>query len=226
MRLTEFALSTAPVGCIYEYCTFLFGFTKTLRYLRTKPEIIAYTMEELLKYWIDYVTTFVGEVGNYLDIICINGDIAEQAGPIMSIKLYEKLIKPIEQKLSDRIHEITDAKINYHSCGSIAQFIPHFTDIGYDIVNPVQISAFDMEPCSLKSRFGDTMSFWGGLCNSQKTLPFGTPEQIRKEVKRNFECLKPKGGFIASSIHNITAEVPPQNIVAMFDAALEFRNYK
>lgn len=223
---TEYALSTPPVGCVYEYCTFLFGFTKTLRYLKTKPEIIVSAMEELLKYWTDYVTTFLDEVGRYLDVICINGDLAEQAGPIMSIKLYEKMIKPLERKLSLKIHDLVDAKINYHSCGSIAQFIPHFTELGYDVVNPVQISAFDMEPCSLKKRFGETMSFWGGLCNSQKTLPFGTPNKIREEVKKNFKCLKPGGGFVASSIHNITAEVPPQNIVAMFDAALEFRNYE
>ena len=128
-------------------------------------------------------------------------------------------------EISEKIHQISDAKINFHSCGAIAQFIPHFTEIGYDIVNPVQISAYDMEPCSLKKRFGNRMSFWGGLCNSQKTLPFGTPKQIREEVRRNFECLKPGGGFVASNIHNITAEVPPQNIVAMFDAANEFRNY-
>ncbi len=223
---TEFALSTPPVGCVYEYCTFLFGFTKTLMYLRTKPEILVSAMEELLRYWTDYVSTFLDEVGDYLDVICINGDLSEQAGPIMSITLYENMIKPIERKLSKKIHELAEAKINYHSCGSIALFIPHFTEIGYDVVNPVQISAYDMEPCSLKKRFGETMSFWGGLCNSQKTLPFGTPNQIREEVKRNFKCLKPGGGFVASPIHNITAEVPAQNIVAMFDAAIEFRNYE
>ncbi len=222
---TDFALSTPPVGCIYEYCTFLFGFTKTLRYLRTKPEFIIVTMEELLKYWTDYVTTFLEEVGSYLDIVCINGDIAEQAGPIMSVKLYENIIKPIERKLSKRIHELVETKINYHSCGSVSLFIPHFAEIGYDVINPVQISAYDMEPCSLKERFGDIMSFWGGLCNTQSTLPFGTLKQIRDEVRRNFECLKPGGGFVASNIHNITAEVPPQNIVAMFDAANEFGNY-
>jgi len=222
---TDFALSTPPVGCIYEYCTFLFGFTKTLRYLRTKPEFIIVTMEELLKYWTNYVTTFLDEVGSYLDVVCINGDLAEQAGPIMSVKLYENMIKPIERKLSKRIHELVETKINYHSCGSVSLFIPHFAEIGYDIINPVQISAYDMEPCSLKKRFGDIMSFWGGLCNSQNTLPFGTLKQIRDEVRRNFECLKPGGGFIASNIHNITAEVPPQNIVAMFDAANEFGNY-
>ncbi|MBA7565160.1 hypothetical protein ES708_06835 [subsurface metagenome] len=222
---TDFALSTPPVGCIYEYCTFLFGFTKTLRYLRTKPEFIIVTMEELLKYWIDYVTTFLDEVGSYLDIICINGDLAEQAGPIMSVKLYENMIKPIERKLSKKIHELVETKINYHSCGSVSLFIPHFAEIGYDVINPVQIGAYDMEPCSLKKRFGDIMSFWGGLCNTQNTLPFGTLKQIRDEVRRNFECLKPGGGFVASNIHNITAEVPPQNIVAMFDAANEFGNY-
>lgn len=222
---TDFALSTPPVGCIYEYCTFLFGFTKTLRYLRTKPEFIIVTMEELLKYWTDYVTTFLEEVGSYLDVVCINGDIAEQAGPIMSVKLYENMIKPIERKLSKKIHELVETKINYHSCGSVSLFIPHFAEIGYDVINPVQISAYDMEPCSLKKRFGDIMSFWGGLCNTQSTLPFGTLKQIRDEVRRNFECLKPGGGFVASNIHNITAEVPPQNIVAMFDAANEFGNY-
>ena len=222
---TDYALSTPPVGCVYEYCTFLFGFTKTLRYLRTRPEIIVAAMEELLKYWTDYATTFLSEVGDYLDIVCINGDIAEQAGPIMSLRLYENTIKPFERKLSEYIHKQVDIKINYHSCGSIAQFIPHFSEIGYDIVNPVQISAYEMEPCSLKKRFGEIISFWGGLCDSQKTLPFGSPKEIREEVNRNFRCLKPGGGFVASPIHNITAEVPPQNIVAMFDAANEFRNY-
>jgi len=222
---TDFALSTPPVGCIYEYCTFLFGFTKTLRYLKTKPEFIIVTMEELLKYWTDYVTTFLDEVGSFLDVVCINGDLAEQAGPIMSVKLYENMIKPIERELSKKIRELVETKINYHSCGSISLFIPHFAEIGYDVINPVQISAYDMEPCSLKKRFGDIMSFWGGLCNTQNTLPFGTLKQIRDEVRRNFECLKPGGGFVASNIHNITAEVPPQNIVAMFDAANEFGNY-
>ncbi len=221
----NFALVSAPTGCIYEYTTFLFGFTKALRYLKKKLELITAAMEGLLQYWVDYNITFLSEVGEYLDVLCINGDLAEQAGPIMDLGTYEKLIKPIEKKLSEKIHTLANLKINYHCCGSIPKFIPHFAEIKYDAVNPVQISAFDMEPCSLKKRFGEKISFWGGICNSQATLPFGNPEQIRKEVKRNFKCLRPGGGFVAASIHNITAEVPPQNIVAMFDAANEFRNY-
>lgn len=222
---TEYALITPPTGCVYEYTTFLFGFTKVLRYLRTKPELIVAAMEGLLKYWIDYNITFLNEVGEFLDVVCINGDLAEQAGPIMNLKIYEEMIKPIEKRLSEKIHKLADIKINYHCCGSIPLFIPHFIEIKYDAVNPVQISAYDMEPCSLKKRFGNIITFWGGMCNTQDTLPFGTPEQIREEVRRNFECFKPGGGYIAANVHNITAEVPPENIVAMFDAANRFRNY-
>lgn len=222
---SDYALVTPPTGCIYEYTTFLFGFTRVLRYLRTKQELLVAAMEELLKYWIDYNITFLNEVGEYLDVICINGDLAEQAGPIMNLTLYESMIKPIERKLSEKIHEIADIKINYHCCGSVPLFIPHWAEIGYDAFNPVQISAYDMEPCSLKKKFGNIITFWGGSCNTQKTLPFGTPEQIRNEIRKNLECFKPGGGYIAANIHNITAEVPPQNIVAMFDALNEFRDY-
>ncbi len=222
---TEYSLVTPTAGCVFEYTTFIFGFTKALRYLLRTPELIIAAMEGFLKYWMDYIETFLTEVGEYLDIVCINGDLAQQAGPWMNINLYEKIIKPIEKKLSDKVHELADVKINYHSCGSVPLFIPHWADIGYDACNPVQISAYDMEPCSLKKRFGDKITFWGGLCNSQETLPFGTLEEIRTEVKRNFFCFKPGGGYVASNIHNITAEVPPQNIIAMFNAANEFRPY-
>ncbi|MCK5150867.1 MAG: methyltransferase, partial [Candidatus Thorarchaeota archaeon] len=115
--------------------------------------------------------------------------------------------------------------INYHCCGSVPHFIPHFAEIGYDAVNPVQTGATDMDPCSLKKRFGRMIAFWGGLCDTQTTLPFGTPQEIREEVKYNVNCFKPGGGYIASNIHNILAEVPPENIVAMFEAAREFRAY-
>ncbi|MFX1601156.1 MAG: uroporphyrinogen decarboxylase family protein [Promethearchaeota archaeon] len=223
---TDFALVSPPTGCIYEYTTFLFGFTKVLRYLRTNIEMIIAAMEGLLKYWTDYNITFLNEVGEYLDVVCINGDLAEQAGPIMNLQIYENHIKQLESKLSEKIHELANVKINYHSCGSVPLFLPHFADIGYDAVNPVQISAYDMEPCSLKKRFGKIITFWGGLCNTQYTLPFGTPHQIKEEVKQNIACFKPGGGYIAANIHNITAEVPPQNIAAMFDSAIENRTYK
>jgi uroporphyrinogen decarboxylase len=124
------------------------------------------------------------------------------------------------------LHRLADIRINYSSCGSVARFIPRFSEIGYDAVNPVQIGASDMEACSLKRRFGSKITFWGALCDTQSTLLLGSVESIRQEVRHNIGCFKPSGEYIASNIHNLTAEVPPENIVAMFDAAREFRHYQ
>ena len=227
---TDYAIAAPPLGCIYEYTTFLFGFTKAMKHLQKNPELIVAAMEELERYWTDYAITLLEEVKfgkeHFVDIVSNNGDLAEQAGPIMSPKrIYEPLIKPIEKRFSQKVHELADVKINYHSCGSVPHFIPHFAEIGYDAVNPVQVGAFDMEPCSLKERFGHLITFWGGLCDTQSTLPFGTQEEVQREVKVNMACLKPGGGYIAANIHNITAEVPPENVVAMFDSAIRNRHY-
>jgi len=227
---TTFALATPPLGCIFEYTTFLFGLTKVLRYLRKNPELLIATMNELEKYWSDYATTFLKEIKfdeeYYVDIVSINGDLAHQAGPFMNpTEIYAPLIKPIESKLSQTIHAMAPVKINYHSCGSIVDFIPHFAEIGYDVINPVQISAYNMDPCSLKKQYGNVTSFWGGLCDTQETLPYGITDRIRNEVKHNIACLKPGGGYIASNIHNVLAEVPPQNIVTMFDTLRDCRDY-
>jgi uroporphyrinogen decarboxylase len=219
------AVSTSPTGNTFEYCTFLFGFVKTLKLTRTKPELLDAAMGHLLDYWKDYNTTFLGEVGEYLDLICINGDVAEQAGPIISPAFYEQHVKMLDKELVDHIKGMFPVSVNYHSCGSVPMFITHWIDVGYDAVNPVQISAYDMEPASLKARFGEKITFWGGLCNSQSTLPFGTPEAIRAEVEHNLSIMKPGGGYVAASVHNITAEVPPENIASMFDAAYEFGKY-
>jgi uroporphyrinogen decarboxylase len=218
---TTYAIAAPPLGCIYEYTTFLFGFKTALKHLRMNPELIVAAMEELEKYWTDYATTYLNEVkfGNqhYVDVVAVNGDLSVQNGPIMNVeKIYSRFIKPIEHRFALRIHKLANVKISYHCCGSIAQFIPHFSEIGYDAVNPVQVAAYDMEPCSLKKRLGGIITFWGGLCDTQHTLPFGSPEQIRKEVLHNITCFKSGGGYVASNIHNITAEVPSQNIAAMF----------
>ncbi|MFW9870978.1 MAG: uroporphyrinogen decarboxylase family protein [Candidatus Thorarchaeota archaeon] len=227
---TDYAIATPPLGCIYEYTNFLFGFTTAMKHLQKRSDLIVATMEELEKYWTDYAKTFLNEVkfGDefYVDIVSNNGDLAQQRGPIMSPeRIYEPIIKPIEKRFSENLHKLADVRINYHSCGAVSRFIPHFAEIGYDAVNPVQIGASDMDPCSLKQRFGAMITFWGGLCDTQSTLPFEKPERIRTEVQRNMACLRPGGGYIASNIHNITAEVPPENITAMFTAAKAFRKY-
>lgn len=222
---TQYAVSTGTIGNVFEYCTFLFGFVQTLKLVRKSPAIIIRTCEHLLDYWKAYNTAFLGKVGNYLDVICINGDLAEQSGPIFSPTFYEQHVMPLDKELVEHVKSLANVKVNYHCCGSIPLFIPHWITAGFDAMNPVQISAFDMEPCSLKQRFGNKIAFWGGLCDTQHVLPFSTPDQVRENVKKNMNCFKPGGGYIAANIHNITAEVPPENIIAMFDAAIEFGKY-
>ncbi|MHA1575731.1 MAG: uroporphyrinogen decarboxylase family protein [Candidatus Thorarchaeota archaeon] len=227
---TPYAIGARPIGILWDYVTWRFGFSKAMRHLRKSPEMITAVMEGLEKFWLEYATAFLNEVkfGDeyYVDVAELMGDLGAQSGPIMNPEeTYAPIIKPIELRFARKLKELALIKLNYHCCGSIPRFIPHFAEIGYDAVNPVQIGAFDMEPCSLKQRFGKDITFWGGLCDTQNTLPFGTPKQIREEVKRNLDCFKPGGGYIAANVHNILAEVPPENIVAMFDTAREFRNY-
>jgi len=223
---TSYAVCSTAVSNTFEFCTFLFGFTRAMKLVRVKPELLDTAMKELSRYWTDYISTYLDQVGKYIDVVCINSDLASQDGPLVNPAFYEQHVKPVDKKIVQHLKRVAPhVKINFHSCGSVPAFIPHFIDLGYDSINPVQVSACDMEPCSLKKRFGKSITFWGGLCDSQHTLPFGTPKMVRDDVKKNVNCLKTGGGFIAANIHNITAEVPPENIVAMFDAAREFGTY-
>lgn len=221
----HFGLVSTTLGCIYEYTTFLFGFTTALKHLRRRPELIVAAMEELLRYWMDFSRAYLEEVAGAVDVACINGDLADQGGPLINPRLYEDLAFPFERRLSRHVHALVDAKVNYHCCGSTPAFLPLFVRLGFDAYNPVQVGARDMEPCSLKRRFGRDIVFWGGACDTQSTLPFGSPAQVRAEVRRNLACFKPGGGYVAANIHNLTAEVPARNVVALFDALREFRAY-
>ena len=117
------------------------------------------------------------------------------------------------------------AHLFLHTCGAICEIIPDFIEIGIDILNPVQISAKGMDSKRLKKEFGKEIVFWGGGCDTQKILPFGTPEKVREEVKQRIEDFAPGGGFVFTQVHNIQAGVPPENIEAMFEAAKEFGKY-
>jgi uroporphyrinogen decarboxylase len=223
---TPYAVCSTAIGNTFETCTFLFGLVKAMKLVRTNPALLDAAMNRLLAYWKDYNTTYLAEVGPFIDVACMNGDLAGQDGPLINPAFYEKHVKPVDTQLVKHVKKLAPRlKLNYHTCGSVPAFIPHLADVGFDSINPVQISAYDMEPTSLKQRFGKRIAFWGGLCNPQGSLPFGTPEQVRTETKHNVERFKPGGGFIAANVHNITAEVPAANIVAMFDAAFDNAKY-
>jgi hypothetical protein len=164
-------------------------------------------------------------IGNTIDVIFICGaDFGTQTSAFCSIETFRDLWMPYYKRINDWIHKNTGWKTFKHCCGSIRSFIPSFIDSGFDILNPVQISAADMDAKELKSEFGDHIVFWGGGVDTQKTLPFGKPEDVRREVLERCEIFSPGGGFVFSSIHNIQANTPVENIVAMIDALKEFNS--
>jgi hypothetical protein len=163
-------------------------------------------------------------VGNKIDVIFMTGtDFGTQNGPFISPKAYRRLYQPFQKRLNDWVHENTTWKIFIHSCGSIFKLIPDFIEAGFDILNPVQTSAADMDPQTLKSEFGDHIVFWGGGIDTQKTLPFGTPDEVRKQVKERIDIFGPGGGFVFNSIHNVQAGVSAENLLALYETFIENR---
>jgi len=163
-------------------------------------------------------------VGNKIDIVFTTGtDFGIQNGLFISIDLYRELYKPFHKKINDWIHSNTEWHSFMHCCGSIYKMIPEFIEAGFDILNPVQISAKDMDPLKLKKNYGKYLTFWGGGVDTQKTLPFGTSYQIKEEVKKLINIFNNDGGFVFSSIHNIQANIPIENIIAMIEVIQEYR---
>jgi uroporphyrinogen-III decarboxylase len=158
-------------------------------------------------------------VGDYVQVVFITGtDFGTQRGPFISPETYRQLYKPFHEMVNDKIHQLTNWKTFMHSCGSIYELIPDFIDAGFDILNPVQSSAANMDPQTLKKEFGKDLVFWGGGVDTQKTLPFGTPDEVYRQVRQRIEIFAPDGGFVFNAIHNIQSNVPTENILAIFRA--------
>jgi hypothetical protein len=164
-----------------------------------------------------------GEVGNRVDAAFICGtDFGTQDSQFCSVDDFRELYAPYYKKVNDWIHQNTEWKTFKHSCGAVEPFMREFIDAGFDIINPVQINAANMDPVLLKKKYGKHLVFWGGGVDTQITLPFGTPEEVRKEVLENCEIFSRNGGFVFNTVHNIQANVPGENVVAMLEALNEF----
>jgi uroporphyrinogen decarboxylase len=139
----------------------------------------------------------------------------------MSRGMYQELFKPRHARMWRRAKELADVKVMLHCCGGVRPLLPDLIEAGLDAINPVQISCTGMEPAGLKRDFGRQLTFWGGGCDTHFVLPNGTPEQIRAHVKQELEILAPGGGFVFQQVHNVLANVPPENLLAMFEAVKE-----
>ena len=224
-RDSPYGICTTISGVVYEVCWYMRGLERWFIDTIENPEFCELLLDKILQYWIDFETCLFGEIGDLVDVVMIGDDLAGQDGPLFSPDFYRRIVKPRQKKLVQHIKSLTNARIWYHTCGACSEYIPDLIDNGIDILNPVQISAKNMEPGILKQNYGDQLVFWGGGIDSQHILPFASPQQVRLEVKGNLEFFKPMGGYVFNNVHNIQYGVPPENIVALYDAAYEFGFY-
>ncbi len=162
-------------------------------------------------------------VGNKVSVVFISGtDFGTQAGPFISPNAYRDLFKPFHKRVNDWVHNNTEWKTFIHTCGSVSAFVPDFIEAGFDILNPVQCSATNMDPQMLKDTFGEKITFWGGGANTQMTLPFGTPAEVKAEVRERIRIFGKNGGFVFNPIHNVQAKTPVENLLAMYEAVKEY----
>jgi uroporphyrinogen decarboxylase len=193
--------------------------------MMTQPQVLEAIIDRTLGFWLDWFRLFLDEAADVVDVIMIGDDLAGQNGPLFAPRIYRQIIKPRQKRLVRYIRSRTKAKIWYHTCGSVMEYLPDLLDNGIDILNPVQISAKGMDPARLKAEFGDRLVFWGGGIDTQHVLPRASPQEVREHVRRNIEAFKPGGGYVFNNVHNIQRDVPPENVLAMFDAAYEFGKY-
>ncbi|MBD3265918.1 hypothetical protein GF373_04555 [bacterium] len=222
---TDYALVSGITGVVFEVCWYMRGFEQLYIDMIEQPRYVEKLLEHTLKFWKDFLEGFLSEVGEYLQVLCVGDDVGMQSGPLFSPEIYRSLVHPYQRELYRFIHAKTQAKLWYHSCGAVYSYIPDLIESGVDILNPVQFTARDMDPAVLKQQFGDRITFWGGGIDTQHVFPKGTPEQVAAQVRELMEIFKPGGGYVFNTVHNIQADVPPQNIVALWDAAKEYGQY-
>lgn len=187
------------------------------------PEYIHDLYEMQLEYGIANAKLLYQAVGNKIQAVYVSGtDFGLQRGPYMALDAFREFYKPIYTKMNGWIHENTEWKTFFHTCGSIITFLQDFHECGIDILNPVQTTAFGMDPKMLKEQWGDKFVFWGGGINTQQTLPFGTPEECYNEAMERLRIFAPGGGFVFNTVHNIQGQTPVENMLAMFEAVRDY----
>jgi uroporphyrinogen decarboxylase len=215
----------APIGGVFEQSYWLRGLESLFMDMAHNRKYVEALAERVVEWLLEFWDLVLDEVGPYVDVVELSDDLGGQHGPLFSPQLYREIYKSRHRRLADLIHSKTEARIFLHCCGSIRWALPDLIESGIDIINPVQVSARDMETEVLKREFGQDIVFWGGGADATKVLPLGTPQDVREEVKRRTHDLAPGGGFVFAPIHNIQADAPPENIVALFEAAYEFGQY-
>ena len=201
-----------------EIGQFLFRNDNFFLLLAAEPARAHRFLDKLVELHLDNLDRFLSAVGPYIDIILFGDDLGMQTGPQISPRMYLEFFQPRQKLMWESAKRLAKVKVMLHSCGGLYPLMPGLIEAGLDIIQPVQTTCSDMEPQRLKREFGRDICLWGGGCDTREVLPWGTPEEVAEDVRRRVSILGPGGGFVFQQIHNVMADVPPENIVAMLDA--------
>ncbi|UCG48066.1 MAG: hypothetical protein JSU94_21630 [Phycisphaerales bacterium] len=210
-------------GNLFEMGQFFYRADNFMMLLAAEPQKAHRFLDKLVELHLSNLERFLAAVGPHIDIILFGDDLGMQTGPMMSPQMYREFFKPRHKVLWNRAKELADVKVLLHCCGGVRELLADLIDAGLDAINPVQISCWGMDAGELKAEFGRDLTFWGGGCDTQNVLLNGTPRQVAEHVGRQVPILAPRGGFVFQQVHNILANVPPENIAAMFDAVNKVR---
>jgi uroporphyrinogen decarboxylase len=225
LRETSDRALMVVAGCnLFEWGTFLRRIDNFLMDLVLDQDNVERLLDALMEVHLATLENVCKAVGDVVDILRFGDDLGMDTGPFMAPDTYRKLFKPRHKILCDYVKEHSQMHTFLHSCGSIYKLLPDLIEAGYDVINPVQTNSRDMDPRRLKEEFGADITFWGGGCDTRHILNRATPAQVKDHVTERLEIFSPGGGFVFNTVHNILPDVPPENIVAMYEAIDEFDN--
>jgi uroporphyrinogen decarboxylase len=220
-RQTDRAIIGLFGGNLLEMGQFFYRNDRFLLLLAANPRRAHAFLDKVLEMHLGNLERFLGAVGQHIDVILFGDDLGMQSGPQISPKTYREFIQPRERIMWKRAKELANVKIMLHCCGGVRPLLPGLIEAGLDAMNPVQVSCRGMDARGLKADFGGQITFWGGGCDTQSILPNGTPDQVRQHTREQVSILKSGGGFVFQQVHNVLANVPPANLVAMYEAVRE-----
>lgn len=207
---------------VFEMAQRVRGMENLLMDMASNDALAGAFFDQLVELKLAFWEMALPQLVDVIDVISEADDYGTQTSQLISPRMFRQQIKPRQKALFARIKQLApSAKLFFHSCGNVRPLLPDFIEIGVDILNPVHITATGMEPLALKRDFGKEIVFWGGGVDTQDVLPHGTPQQVKDHVRRNIDALAPGGGFVFNPVHNIQADVPPENVAAMMEALRE-----
>jgi uroporphyrinogen decarboxylase len=209
-------------GNLLELGQFLYRNDNFLALLAAEPREAHEFLDKAVEIHLRNLERFLGAVGPFIDVVLFGDDLGMQRGPQISPRMYREFFKPRHGLMWKRAKELAHVKVMLHCCGGVRELLPDLIDAGLDAINPVQISCKGMDAGELKAEFGKDLTFWGGGCDTQITLSEAAPDEIRTHVRNQVRILGPGGGFVFQQVHNILANVPPENVAAVFDALRAF----